>query len=742
MLQRRQNRVPLAVSAGLSVLLIGATGLATKSGNWLGQSTSRSQSQQSRLNNPKSAVLPLVSLSPAERTVQLQAIAQLPESQDRNRARYLLASDLMQQNQGEKALSALDGLEQDYPVLAAHVALKRAQAYEQIGDKAKAQAAYLDLIKRYPDNPVAAEALFVLGRNEPKYWEQAIAQFPAYPRTLEIARSLLKENPNQPKLLLLLAKHAHDQPITTSGLDKLVSQSAAQLQPEDWEAIARAYWENKAYSKAGAAYAKAPRTPLNVYRIGRGLQLGEERSQALPSSFSNTAYQQLVRDFPNAKETGTALLNLAQMAQRKDALTYLDLLISRFPDQAGEALVKKGEILNALGSKKSATQSLQLLLTKYGDSEAAAEYRWKVAQDRAAVGDYRGAWQWAQPIPTRNPKSILAPRAGFWVGKWANKLGRQRDAKAAFEYVLSQFPQSYYAWRSAAMLGLDVGNFKTVRQLAPVVVSPARPVPPAGSVTLKELYQLGQDPDAWKLWQAEFQNYAQPTVAEQFTDGLMSLARGENLVGIAKVSTLEDRETPQEQAEYQALSQQLAYWQARYPFPFLEEIETWSQKRQLNPLLVTALIRQESRFEHKIRSVAGAIGLMQVMPGTAKWVAEKINLKQYNTENPDDNIQLGTWFLNYTHGEYDNNSLLAVASYNAGPTNVSKWLRELGISDPDEFVEAIPFEETKGYVRQVFGNYWNYMRLYNPEISALVEKYSARSRRGKPYPASPSSLPQ
>jgi soluble lytic murein transglycosylase len=297
---------------------------------------------------------------------------------------------------------------------------------------------------------------------------------------------------------------------------------------------------------------------------------------------------------------------------------------------------------------------------------------------------------------------------------------------------LSQFPHSYYAWRSAAILGLDVGNFNTLRQLTPEVIPPARLVLPAGSATLKELYQLGQDRDAWALWQVEFQDYMQPTVAEQFTDGLMHLAKGENLVGIAKISTLEDREKPEEQADYQDLSQQIAYWQARYPFPFLKQIETWSQERQLNPLLVTALIRQESRFEPKIRSVAGAVGLMQMMPGTGKWVAQKINLKQYNRENPNDNIQLGTWFLDYTHRKYNNNSLLAVASYNAGPGNVSNWLRTLGKSDPDEFVEAIPFEETKGYVRQVFGNYWNYLRLYNPEISQLVARYSTRSP--KPLP--------
>jgi soluble lytic murein transglycosylase len=273
-------------------------------------------------------------------------------------------------------------------------------------------------------------------------------------------------------------------------------------------------------------------------------------------------------------------------------------------------------------------------------------------------------------------------------------------------------------------LGLDVGNFKTLRQLNPEVVTPQRVELPTGSAALKELYQLEQDSDAWTLWQIEFQNQEQPTVAEQFTDGLMHLARGENLVGIATISTLEDREMPADKAAYQALSQQIAYWQARYPFPYLQLIETWSQQHKLNPLLVTALIRQESRFEPQIRSVAGAVGLMQVMPSTAEYIAEEMDLGQYNLEKPQDNIQMGTWYLNYTHNRFDNHSLLAIASYNAGWGNVSKWLARSSQKDPDEFVEAIPFEETQGYVRQVFGNYWNYLRLYNPQISQMVAKYS------------------
>lgn len=721
MLQQQKNRVPLAAGTGLLLLLIGFPLIASKSNNWFEEANNSQSQEKISLNTQKSDIFPLVSLSPAQRTEELQRIAQLPLSPERDRARYLLASDLIQQKQGERAIKALDGLEQDYPVLGAYVVFKRAQAYESTGNRLAATAAWKELLEKYPDQPVSAQALFVLGRTEQKYWQQAIAKFPTHPRTIEIARLLLQQNLNQPQLLLLLARHAYTQPGIIPVLDQLVKKYRTELQPQDWEAIAAAYWANQVYNKAGTAYTFAPQTPRNLYRIGRSLQLSRKQPQAIAT------YQQLVRNFPAAEESGTALMRLATMAKPQESIAYFDQIIGRFPKQAGEALVTKAAILDARKSTKSAAQVRQLLLTKYGDSEAAAEYRWQVAQKKAAAGDYHGAWQWAQAIPTHNPNSILAPRAAFWIGKWAKKLGKQSDAQTAYRYVLSQFPQSYYAWRSAVLLGLDVGNFNNLRQINPKVVYPVRSQLPAGSDTLKELYQLGQDRDAWALWQVEFQNQEQPTVAEQYTDGLMHLAFGENLVGINEISTLEDREKPEEQAEYQTLSQQLAYWQARYPFPFLQPIETWSQQRQLNPLLVTALIRQESRFEPEIRSVAGATGLMQVMPGTGKWIAEKINLTQYDLENPVDNIRFGTWFLDYTHGQYDNNSLLAVASYNAGPGNVSKWRNTLGKKDEDEFVEAIPFNETRDYVRQVFGNYWNYLRLYNPEISLLVGKYSVRS---------------
>lgn len=723
MLKERLNKIPMAVSAGLLlVALLGSSILALKVTGLLDQWTGHPRPENA-LNPPKkdekSAVLPLASLPTSARAAKLESIASGSKSLDQYRARYLLASDLIEQKQGEKALKWLEGLEADYPVLASHIAVKRAQAYELMGDKAKAQQAWQAILKNYSNQPVAAEALYALGQSNPEYWNQAIAKFPAHPRTQDIIRQKLSKNPNQPALLLLLAKYDPEAKGMGAIRDRLTSQFASQLKPEDWQAIAFGYWETMEYGKAAQAYAKAPLTPRNAYRVGRGYQLRGKRTEA------KLAYQQLITKFPDAKETGLGLRRLASLSKSEEALGYLDRVISKFPDEAAEALLAKADILEAKGSATSATQARQSVLTQYKTSEAAAEYRWKIAQKLSVQGKYKEAWQWAQPITTDAPDSELAPEAAFWVGRWATQLGRQDEAKKALEHVLARYPESYYAWRSAHLLGWNVGDFTTVRDLKPEVIPPqVRPEPLAGSATLKELYQLGQNDGAWTLWQVEFKNRQQPSVAEQFTDALMRLGIGNHQIGINKIWSLSLRDTPEERSQWQALRQNPAYWHALFPLPFLEPIITWSQQRQLNPLLVTGLIRQESRFEPKIRSAAGAVGLMQVMPGTGSWIAQKIQLKQYNLENPDDNIKLGTWYLDHTHQEYNNNSLLAVASYNAGPGNVSSWLTKYGFNDPDAFIEVIPFAETKGYVESVFANYWNYLRLYNPDIGQLLAKYS------------------
>ncbi|MGG6293199.1 transglycosylase SLT domain-containing protein [Leptolyngbya sp. AN02str] len=722
MLKRRKREVVLAVGAGVTALTLGAAASTLASLGmlplpWLMNAVEPALELQA---DESSQVLSLATLPAAERAATLQMLAQSGQGRDRHQARFLLAHDLIQQGQGGSALPLLEGLEQDYPLLAAQILALRAQAQTAASQTEQAQATWQTLLQQHPEDPAAAEGLYALGRSDRTYWQQAIEQFPAHPRTLEIAQTLLTENPNQPQLLLILARYGIDLPGIGGVLGRLTTEYAAQLTPQDWEAIAFAHWETLGYNDAGRAYARAPRTAVNVYRAGRGAHLGNRRADAVQF------YRQVVQEFPDAPEAAIALLRLADLArQPEEALPYLETVVSRFPHKAGDAMLKKSKWLDDSNSPQSASQARQMLLRDYSKSEAAAELRWSLTEKYIEAGDIQAAWGLARQIATENPDSEYAPQASFWIGKWAQQMGREAEAKTAYEFVLSRYPESYYAWRSAVMLGWDVGDFTTVRNKLPEIQKPSdRPVPPAGSDALKELYQLGLNREAYARWQVEFTNLMQPTVAEQFTDGLMRLSIGDNLDGIFMVSSLRNRELPEEIEAYNELKRQPAYWEALYPFPYERLIEQWSAQRQLNPMLVTALIRQESRFEPQIKSVVGATGLMQVMPETGAWIASQTGDVDYDLSDPNDNISFGTWYLNYTHETYSNHSLLAVASYNAGPGAVAGWVERFSLSDPDRFVDQIPYPETRGYVESVFENYWNYLRLYNPTVSNQLAKYA------------------
>jgi soluble lytic murein transglycosylase len=727
--KRRLNKVLLG--CGLGVALLGI-GIAVPIRSSFQPSTEPLPWAEPSLDGEDSLVLPLVAEPTPERASTLQAIATdtpLPgdtslqpiSDLDRLRARYLLATDLIDQDRGGSALPLLENLEQDYPTLTVPILLKRAQAQAATGDQATAQQTWKTIVENHADSPLVAEALYQLGKEEPTYWDRAIADYPAHPRTIDIAQTRLNDNPNQPELLLLLAHHGQYLPNSTDVLDQLVTDYSDQLQPEDWEVIGLGYWEKWQYGKAGAAYDKAPATPLNRYRAGRGAQLGQRTTDAI------AAYKRLIAEFPDAEDTAQGLIRLSQLVPSEEAIGYLDQVRDTFPDRAAEALLERAKHLDALQSNTSAEQARESILSQYSDSEAAADLRWQYMEAAIANDDIYEAWKWASQIVIHNPDDDRAPEAGFWVGKWATQLNNLDDAKKAYEHVLTHYPDSYYAWRSANYLGWDVGDFTSVRTQTPELMKPSkRTTLPEGSETLKELHRLGQDQDAWGLWQAEFQASPQPTTAEQFTDGMMRLGVGDNLAGIFMMSSLDWRPSDADDSKFETAKQTSAYWQALYPFPFQDTIVKWSNERALNPVLVTALIRQESRFEPQIKSVANAAGLMQVIPSTASWISQQTGVVDYDMTNPASNIEFGTWYLDYTHREYNNNSLFAVASYNAGPGNVANWINRFGFSDPDVFVEQIPFPETKGYVEAVFENYWNYLRIYNPAIAQQLSELSPK----------------
>ena len=162
----------------------------------------------------------------------------------------------------------------------------------------------------------------------------------------------------------------------------------------------------------------------------------------------------------------------------------------------------------------------------------------------------------------------------------------------------------------------------------------------------------------------------------------------------------------------------------RFPTPFRAEIQARARELGLDPAYVFGLIRQESRFIADARSTAGAMGLMQVMPATAKWTARKIGLANYNADQIADrqtNIKLGTGYLKYVLDDFGGSLAMAAAAYNAGPSRSRRW-REGPVLEAAVWAENIPFNETRDYVKKVLSNSAFYAAMLNDERPASLKE--------------------
>ena len=133
-----------------------------------------------------------------------------------------------------------------------------------------------------------------------------------------------------------------------------------------------------------------------------------------------------------------------------------------------------------------------------------------------------------------------------------------------------------------------------------------------------------------------------------------------------------------------------------YPIKYKHEISTASHEFGVCPALVASVIRAESKFAPDAVSTAGAVGLMQIMPSTAEYIARKMPMDDYDLFHPGDNIRMGTFYLRYLLNQFDGNVRLSLMAYNAGPGNVRRWLAD----DPE--LNKTPFPETNAYIERVF----------------------------------------
>lgn len=150
-----------------------------------------------------------------------------------------------------------------------------------------------------------------------------------------------------------------------------------------------------------------------------------------------------------------------------------------------------------------------------------------------------------------------------------------------------------------------------------------------------------------------------------------------------------------------------------YPMKYYEEIVDVSQKYDIDGALVASIANVESNFKNDAKSNKGAIGIMQIMPSTAEWIASKLN-KEYAEEmlyEPSYNIELGAYYLSYLIDSFGDEKLV-ICAYNAGQGNVSNWLANKEYSSDGKSLNKIPFKETENYLNKVAKNYRYYKNKY------------------------------
>ncbi len=160
-------------------------------------------------------------------------------------------------------------------------------------------------------------------------------------------------------------------------------------------------------------------------------------------------------------------------------------------------------------------------------------------------------------------------------------------------------------------------------------------------------------------------------------------------------------------------------WKWMYPIKYQEEIIAASQRYQVDPYLVLAIIRSESAFINDRVSKKGAVGLMQIMPETADWIVSQAGFQPSTPDyldDPNTNIHIGTWYLSFLLQKFNGSYVQAIAAYNAGPGKVNTWLQRDQWDGTRERIEDIPFGETRHYVQRVLYYHGRYQKIYNKQL--------------------------
>jgi len=374
------------------------------------------------------------------------------------------------------------------------------------------------------------------------------------------------------------------------------------------------------------------------------------------------------------------LYGLRQMASRhprKAIRFWEDSLRKRYSFSAEERATAARDLAMALAIRGQPGALARLAdINEQADDQALREWRVRAALSQR---NWHATLSWIERLTTGQQ---ALPRWQYWKARALEAL-QQKPQEAEEIYLSLASRRSYYGLLSADRLTLPyhIMTQHASTRTPPVLILDNYP----GLARARELFLLGRQVDARREWY-----YATLDMAEWQLEGAARLAQTWGWYDRAIITLARTRQRDD--------------LRLRFPLPHRRQIVELAAERHIDPAFVYAIIRQESAFTVDARSPAGALGLMQLLPRTARQIARRLEITlphRLSLLNIGTNLRLGISHLQSLLRRYDYHELLATAAYNAGQYRVNRWLPRTDIMPADIWVENVPIRETRRYIRHI-----------------------------------------
>jgi soluble lytic murein transglycosylase len=348
------------------------------------------------------------------------------------------------------------------------------------------------------------------------------------------------------------------------------------------------------------------------------------------------------------------------------------------------------------------------VMQRWPDDAASWDLQWELARKQLLAGQWGGALTLLQAIGAERLPPMLAARHRFWKGFSQHQLGQDEGATATWRELLLHHPGGYYGWRASVQLGegelrLQQGAAAEMNLPAKAAWSPLA----SGDAELDRLWRLKLKEEAWETWRTRRGKPELRASRDLLLEGRLRQAVGDDWTGLHQLEQASAKLRPDQCELLPAIERGL------HPVRFGDDFAAGAAAARLHPTVPLGVALQESRFTPGVSSGAGAVGLMQVLPSTASELAGR-PISAEALKEPALNTDLGSRYLRQLLDQSKGNPFLAVASYNAGPGAAQGWVTPLLQASPELWVEAIPYPETRLYVKKVLGNIWSYQQTRQP----------------------------